>query len=537
MDALQEATGRNEGHLLRCFAERLGMPLMTDLSGECVDENFASAVGLQFARRQGVVGLAGDGPYLRVATCRPLATEAVEDVAKVLNGRPVRPVLAPRAEIVGLLEREYKGRMGNGARVSEDVGSLDSLVAASTALAASEDLLDLTSRPPLVRLVNRLLLQALEARASDVHFQPASECVQVRFRVDGVLHDTAQLPKAVQRAVVSRVKVMAGMDIAERRVAQDGRATVTLGDRHVDLRVSSLPTSFGEQVVIRLLDRSRGLMALGELGMDDDMLGRFRGLIDAPHGIILVTGPTGSGKTTTLYAALRELNRRARHIVTLEDPIEYRLGGVSQSQVNRKKGMTFAGGLRNVLRQDPDIILVGEIRDLETARMAIQSALTGHLVFSTLHTNDAVSAAPRLLELGIEPYLVASSLVGVLAQRLVRKVCGVCAAPARPEQALLERAGVEGRDGSLRAGRGCEECLHTGYRGRTGIFELMEVDGRAQEAIMRRDRPAGLRRELAERGWRGMREDGVAKALRGVTTLEEVLRVTQDGTIGDAPRG
>src|SRR5437762_3366916 len=322
-----------------------------------------------------------------------------------------------------------------------------------------------------------MLFEAVKSNASDVHIQPYEERLVVRTRVDGVLYDAFTLPKNVQEEVVSRVKVMGRMNIAEKRLAQDGRATVQIGDRVVDLRIASLPTSFGERIVIRLLDKSARLYELPDLGMDPIALARFSKLISAEHGLILVTGPTGSGKSTTLYAALQQINSKECNVITLEDPIEYALDGVSQIQVSEKKGMTFASGLRSVLRQDPDVIMVGEIRDRETAAMAIQSALTGHLVFSTLHTNDAASAVTRLLDLGIEPYLLASSLRGVLAQRLVRRVCAQCAAPYEPSALELQWLGVSREQtAGMRLGPGCPACRQTGYRGRFGAFELLLID-------------------------------------------------------------
>jgi general secretion pathway protein E len=338
-----------------------------------------------------------------------------------------------------------------------------------------------------------------------VHVQPYESTLVVRLRIDGVLYDSFELPKSFQDEVISRIKVMGHMNIAEKRLPQDGRATVQSGDRAIDLRIATLPTTFGERAVIRLLDKGERLYTASEIGMDERSLQQFRQLITSEHGIVLVTGPTGSGKTTTLYAALREIDSKRRNILTLEDPVEYRLPGISQTQISDKKGMTFASGLRSVLRQDPDIIMVGEIRDGETAVMAIQSALTGHLVFSTLHTNDAASAIARLLDLGIEPYLLASSLMGVLAQRLVRRVCPACGG---------------------RAARACDECRRTGYRGRVGIFELLRVDESIRQRIQARATAADIKAAAVASFMRTLREDGLAKVGRGITTAEEVLRVT-----------
>lgn len=525
-DVLREEAGVEELDVLRHFAGRMGVPLKPELGGERASRAFVGRIPVAFARRCAVVGLEGDGASLKVATCSPLDLRVLDDVGRALK-TPVEPVFAPRDEILALLDRAYREEVGGDGKVSEDIGSLDDLVKASAEGSGSEDLLQLTRKPPLVRLVDRVLLQALGLRASDVHFQPTPTCLQVRYRVDGVLHDVLELPKHVQQAVVSRIKVMGRMDIAERRLPQDGRSTVTIGSNEVDLRISSLPTSHGEQVVVRLLDKAARLLTLDELGLSADAVRAFRDLISFSHGIVLVTGPTGSGKTTTLYAALQELNAREKHVLTLEDPIEYRLEGISQTQVNYKKGLTFASGLRSIVRQDPDVIMVGEIRDLETARMAIQSALTGHLVFSTLHTNDAVSAATRLLDLGIEPYLAASSVVGVMAQRLVRRICPHCRAEVHVDRELAQRAGLVDPPEALWAGAGCGECLGTGYLDRMGIFELVRVDDGLRGQIMECQRASAMKVRLVESGLRTLRMDGLDKALAGVTTLDEVIRVTQ----------
>jgi len=517
----------DEPALLRLFSQKMDIPMLMSLEGEAVSRDFIAEVPLAYARRHAIVALDGSGGALRVATSSPLDWRALDDTGKLLR-RNVEPVLAPRNEILRLLDSAYREELRSAGQISDDLGSLENLIEASSRLGGTENLLELAQRPPLVRLVNRILLQALEARSSDVHFQPATNVLQVRFRIDGVLHDMLRLPGNLHAPVVSRVKVMGRMDIAEKRLPQDGRCSVTIGNSDVDLRISSLPTSHGEQVVVRLLDKSSRLLRLDQLGMGPETAAAFGRLIQSSHGIILVTGPTGSGKTTTLYAALQELNSRERHIVTIEDPIEYQLDGISQSQVNYKKGLMFATALRNVLRQDPDVVMVGEIRDLDTARMAIQSALTGHLVLSTLHTNDSVSATTRLLELGIEPYLVSSALIGVVAQRLVRRICPECKAEAAPDPALLERAGIRNVPDALWTGRGCEKCLRTGFRDRIGIFELLGVNDDLRERIMARERASAMKTALVKAGLRTLRMDGLAKALAGITTLEEAMRVTQE---------
>jgi general secretion pathway protein E len=392
----------------------------------------------------------------------------------------------------------------------------------------SRDLLDHSSRAPAIKLVNMLLFEAVKRRVSDVHIQPLETHTAVRYRIDGVLYDYLRLPKHLLDEVVSRIKVIGRMDIAEKRLAQDGRTTVTIGEKSIDLRISIIPTSLGERVVIRLLDKSARLYRLPELGMSRVDQERFEHLISQTHGIVLVTGPTGSGKSTTLYAALQYLDCKEKNILTLEDPIEYQLPGISQTQVSNKKGMTFATGLRTVLRQDPDIIMVGEIRDEETARMAVQSSLTGHLVFSTLHTNDAAGAVARLLDLGIEPYLVASSLLGVLAQRLIRILCSACAATASLTIADCRLYQIDeahaGR--TIRKACGCDVCASTGYRDRKGIFELLVVDEAIRNGIAERARSSEIRSMAVNGGMTTLRQDGVRKVLEGVTALEEVARVT-----------
>jgi len=378
-----------------------------------------------------------------------------------------------------------------------------------------------------------ILFNALKMRASDVHFQPFPDRLQVRYRIDGVLYDMEAPPKKVQDAILSRLKVQGGMDIAERRMPQDGRATVKIGDSDVDIRISAVPTSHGERIVLRLLDKSARLYSLEEIGLEADNLRMVEQYITYQHGIILVTGPTGSGKSTTLYAALQKVNSTQDNVITLEDPIEYQIGGISQIQINEKKGLTFARGLRHLLRQDPDIMMVGEIRDVETARIAIQAALTGHLVYSTLHTNDAASTVTRLVDIGIEPYLVASSLVCVIAQRLVRRICPTCREehePTKEELRDLKLIGLSMEEfptGKLFHGNGCPTCFNTGYIDRTGIYEILPVDDILKDQIIDRKSSSVIKKTSIERGSRTLRMDGAQKVLHGVTTPAEVLRVTQ----------
>jgi general secretion pathway protein E len=517
--------GAKDLDLARGFAAALGLPLAEGLDKRPVSHEFLSRVPISFARRHGMLGLAGTNGSMTVVISDLAQWPQLECLGKIL-GKDIQPLFCARAEVIRAINAAYQLPTGQAQRVLEE---LDSGGAADGVrpLQGNEDLLDQEGRETVVKLVNGIILEAVRTRASDVHVQPYEDRLMVRFRVDGFLHDRFTPPAALHPEIVSRIKVIGGMNIAEHRLPQDGRATVEVGDRLVDLRISSLPTSFGERVVIRILDKSIRLYRLPELGMPPAMLSSFRRLIAMDHGIILVTGPTGSGKSTTLYAALQELNAKELNILTLEDPIEYRLEGISQTQVSEKKGMTFASGLRNVLRQDPDIIMVGEIRDAETAHMAIQSALTGHLVFSTLHTNDAAGAVARMLDLGVEPYLLASSLLGVLAQRLVRRICPSCREAFQPAEGEMSAWGLSPEDlpsNTLYRGKGCEDCLRTGYRERVGIFELLTASETIRDLILHRAKASSIKSAGVAEGMASLRACGMAKAMEGVTTMEEVSR-------------
>ena len=393
-------------------------------------------------------------------------------------------------------------------------------------------MLDVSNKAPIIKLVNTILFQGLKMRSSDVHFHPYPDRTQVRFRIDGILYDMDSIPKKAHEAIVSRVKVMGKMDIAERRLPQDGRATIRLGDGEVDVRISTVPTSTGERIVMRLLDKTAKLYTLDEIGLDDGNRGMLRDYLGYNSGIILVTGPTGSGKTTTLYAGMTEIDTTQKNVLTIEDPVEYSLPGISQVQVATKKGLTFASGLRSFLRQDPDVMMVGEIRDLETAEVAIRAALTGHLVFSTVHTNDAASTIARMVDQGVEPYLVATSLVLVIAQRLVRTICKHCRTDGEitPEwKAKLDKLGMtpDMIDGRISYGAGCEECFHTGYSGRTAIYEFLPVVEELRTEIMEGATASQMQRSALERGVTTLRRDGIDKIIGRITTPDEVLRMTQ----------
>jgi len=472
----------------------------------------------------GILPLEVDGEHLKVATDREPAVEVLEDLQQSF-GVPIDLISVSNEELLDAIRRTF----ASSESVIELIRDLDAEFSPGPGGpdGGLADARDLANQPPVIRLVNLLIREAHEARAPDIHLESTREGLLARFRVDGVLTDVPSPPKGLQAAVISRVKLLAELDIAERRAPQDGRIRVRLEERELDLRVSTVPTLYGESVVLRLLDRGGRPVALDELGMAPETLETFRRLAERPHGILLATGPTGSGKTTTLYAALGLRRRTAEKIITVEDPVEYHLEGVTQVPVNAKAGMTFAGALRSMLRQDPDVMMVGEMRDSETAAIAVQAALTGHLVFSTLHTNDAASAITRLVDLKVEPYLIAATLEGVLAQRLIRKTCPECRERYKPDPsavALLAHQPVG--HVALERGRGCGACRHTGYRGRTGIFELLVVTEEIKQQLLQTPNASALR-DLAEgQGMTTLRRDGWRKVQAGLSTVEEVLRVT-----------
>ena len=524
-EALLGAKAISEPQLAEALAAQQGLPCLTGIPGDTPAELLA-LIPIGYAKEYRIYPLGRDGGGLRLAMADPLDSRPLNDLA-VLTGERIRVTVAPAAEIVAAINRGYEGRAEQAREVVEEIGGDAQLVRGLE----PADLLDTSDEAPIIRFVNSLITQGYKERASDIHIEPFETEVVVRYRIDGILYEILRPPRQAQASIASRIKIMSGLNIAEKRLPQDGRFRVRIAGKDLDVRVSTLPTAFGERVVMRLLEQSSSVPSLEDIGMDTGILEQTVRMIGKSHGIFLVTGPTGSGKTTTLYAALSRLNNQEKNIITVEDPIEYQLTGVGQIQVNPKINLTFAAGLRSILRQDPDIIMVGEIRDGETAEIAVQSALTGHMVFSTLHTNDAAGALTRLVEMGIEPFLAASSIVGILAQRLVRRICPDCRESYRPSTEMLREMGLTQAvpaDALLYRGKGCPRCMGIGYRGRTGIYELLTMDEEIRDLLLQNKDAAGIKAAAVARGMLTLRDAGLTKALRGETTIEEILRVTQE---------
>jgi general secretion pathway protein E len=520
----------SEETLLQARSQQCGLELKMRLPAG-LDSFFTDRVPIGFLKKFKMMPVATPEESF-IALAEPFNFQQLDDLQRVLHWEGIKTCLAPGSEIFIAINTAYdRSSQGAADQVLQDIDE-DGPEAILSEIEETADLLDDTSDAPVIKLVNLMLSQAVRDGASDIHIEPFKDRVKIRKRVDGILYDMFSPPKHVQAKLVSRVKIMAKMDIAERRLPQDGRIEIRVADKNIDLRVSSLPTAFGERVVMRLLDKSNVLLSLEDLGMSSRDLDILLELIKAPYGIILVTGPTGSGKTTSLYSALSILNQPDVNIITVEDPIEYQINGISQMQVNAKIDLTFANGLRTIVRQDPDIILVGEIRDMETAEMAIQAALTGHLVFSTLHTNDAASAVTRLIDMGVEPFLVSSSVNAIMAQRLVRKICPQCREPFTPSPEYLEKLDLpkeDFQDAVLYHGKGCADCLHTGYQGRLGIYELMVLSDSIKTLILTTSDAGQIKRAAMgdpDNPLMTLRQDGLQKVLAGETTLEEVFRVT-----------
>ena len=485
------------------------------------------AVPYAFAKANGVVVTSATGVLAHVAVRSGASPGALAEVRRTL-GIPVQARRLSADEFDELLSSLYNAADAGAAALADDLAQDLDLSRLLQDIPKVEDLLDSQNDAPLIRLINALFTQALREGASDIHIEPFEARSVVRLRIDGTLRDLIEPARALHGAIVSRVKIMAQLDIAEKRLPQDGRITLRVAGKPIDVRVSTIPTGHGERVVLPLLDKRAARLDLSRLGMDAASLAQMDRLIREPHGIVLVTGPTGSGKTTTLYAALSRLDPKAQNIMTVEDPIEYDLDGISQTPINTRIEMSFARALRTILRQDPDVIMIGEIRDLETAQIAVQASLTGHLVFATLHTNDATSAITRLVDMGVEPFLLASSLIGVAAQRLVRCLCLECRKPAKIAAAQLEALGFSPKQGTFYSAQACAACNHTGYRGRTGIYEMLTFDDGLRRLIHDRASEQALRDHAAARSMRSLRDDGLRWAAQGVISLEEVVRVTRE---------
>jgi general secretion pathway protein E len=519
-----------EEDLLKALAAKLRIPYIKNLEAEGLDPSLISKLPIAFSKKHKVVPVKMEDGVLTVATLDPLNYEPLDDLRLILGCREVRVVLSREREVLQAINRFYEQ---SADTPEEMIQSLDTEVSDRLLqeLEETQDLLDVSDEAPVIKLVNLILFQAVKERASDIHIEPFQKELKVRYRIDGILYQRLNPPKRYQSAIISRLKIMAKLDIAEKRLPQDGRIPIKIADKDIDIRVSIVPTTFGERVVLRLLDKSSAHFGVEEIGLSRDMLQNLKDLINRPNGMLLVTGPTGSGKTTTLYASLSRINTPDKNIITIEDPVEYQLWGIGQIQVNPKIGLTFARGLRSVLRHDPDVILVGEIRDAETAEIAIQSSLTGHLVFSTLHTNDAASAVTRLVDMGIEPFLVASVIRAILAQRLIRVICPECKEGYIPEAEVLREIGIvpsQLERKMVYQGKGCPACSETGYRGRTGIYEMLFVSEAIRHLIMKKADSASICRKAIEEGMKTLREDGARKVVAGVTTLEEVVRVTRE---------
>jgi general secretion pathway protein E len=517
----------DEREVLKVLGQQMSIPVI-DLAEVKIDETLLKEMPAKLIHKRGLIPVQRVNGTLRVATADPYDITAFDDL-RMQTGLKIEPVLASETEIQRLIRQHFGVGGSTIDEMIEDQQTDDDVELLSESVDENGDLIELAQEATVVKLVNEILSEAVRDHASDIHIEPAEHDLKIRYRIDGVLHYTVVPPqiRRFQAAIISRIKIMSNLNIAEKRLPQDGGIKARIHGREIDFRVSVIPTGYGEGVVMRILDRQSINLTLEQLGMDGDILSRFMDMINLPHGIILVTGPTGSGKTTTLYASLNKIVNEEIKILTVEDPIEYYLAGVQQMQVSEKIGLNFARALRAFLRHDPDVILVGEIRDRETAEVAINASLTGHLVFSTLHTNDAAGATTRLLDMGVEPFLVASSVEGILAQRLVRTICKYCKEPYQPDRAALPPDFELAPGAPLYRGRGCRECRNIGFKGRLGIYELMTMDDDIRELTVQRASSGRVAHAAIKNGLRVLREDGWDKVRAGSTTCEEVLRVAK----------
>lgn len=519
--ALEKLGYITEEEIARTRADILKIPYI-DLTDYLIDPGAIKLVPEALARKNKAIPLFKIGDVLTLAMVNPQDIMAIDDIRMKTKIDSIDTVLVSEGGFQKVLD-SYYGEIGT---VDEVIKDIDKAKFETSTKAGAKGIEERAGEAPIIKLVNLLISQAVKDKASDIHIEPDEDVLRIRYRVDGVLHEINTMPKHLMSAIISRVKILAKMDIAEQRKPQDGKIRLRKENRDIDIRVSSFPTVYGENIVMRLLDKETAFLGLAELGLSKDDLKKFEKLIYYPDGIILVTGPTGSGKTTTLYAALATINSMEKNIITIEDPVEYSLPLVRQTQVNPKAGLTFASGLRSILRQDPDIVMIGEIRDKETADIAVQASLTGHLVFSTLHTNDAPSALTRLIDIGVEPFLISSSIMGVLAQRLVRSICPKCKEKYTPAEQSLKNLGLAKKTVFYR-GKGCDKCKRTGFLGRTGIFELLVLDEDTKKMVAAKTSSDEIRRKAISKGMNSLLSDGISKVKDGITTIEEILRATK----------
>ncbi len=518
-----------EETLLKGLCVQWQLPYVPTLNLNSIDPSLTLDIPLSLAKRHLFLPIKRAGDLIRCATSKPMNLTALDDF-RLLLGAPMELAVVPPGEMLRCINQVYELATESPEEAISDFSGT-SLSELAEELAEPEDILDTDDEAPMIQLVNSIFFQAAQQKASDIHFEPFEREIKVRFRVDGVLYNILSPPKRLQSALISRVKIMAGMNIAEKRLPQDGRISLRIGGREIDIRVSDIPTAHGERLVLRFLEKTNESLNLSDIGLSPRDLSAIERLIRLAHGIILVTGPTGSGKTTTLYSALNKINSPDKNIITIEDPIEYQLNGIGQIQVNTKIDLTFAKGLRSILRQDPDVIMVGEIRDVETAGIAIHASLTGHLVFSTLHTNDAAGAVTRLLDMGIEPFLVSSSVVAIVAQRLVRKICPKCRTPYRPTPEECLKLGLKhDPNHQFYKGKGCANCLNTGFKGRSGIYEVLLMNDNLRQMVLAKVDSSQIKAKAILNGMLTLRQDGAMRVANGLTTTEEVLRVTQEET-------
>ncbi|MBI2608376.1 MAG: type II secretion system ATPase GspE [Deltaproteobacteria bacterium] len=525
-EILIEKNYLNVEHILTALSVQLGISFQKEINGDEIDPTLIMNLPITFAKRHEILPIEKKGNIVRVATTDPLNVEALDEI-RVILGAQIETVISTPHKIQDAINRVYEKK---SQREISDLDQALELEDLSYELDQPVDLLDVDDEAPIIRLVNSLLFRAVKEGATDIHIEPYERDISVRFRVDGILHEVYKPPKRFQGSIASRIKIMGNLNIAEKRLPQDGRIGIKVGGKDIDVRLSVIPTSHGERIVMRLLDKTTTLITLENLGFSGQNLRHINEVIHQNHGIFLVTGPTGSGKSTTLYAGISKINTVDRNIITIEDPVEYQMKGVGQIQVNPKINLTFANGLRSILRQDPNIIMIGEIRDLETAEIAIQASLTGHLVLATIHTNDAPSTVTRLIDMGVEPFLVSSSLLAILAQRLIRKLCETCKQPHTALDEELDQIGItqtQAAEHTIYKAQGCSDCLNKGYKGRTAIHELMIMSDAVKDLVLKNMDAGTIKKQAVNEGMITLRDSGIEKILEGSTSIAEILRATQ----------